>query len=69
MKLENEFQYNRSKQLVEKIKADIERLNKDLEKDPLRVQLFTACSYLMKQEIEEQIAEYESVYKKDASGL
>ena len=67
MKLENDFQYNRSKQIVEEIKAEIEQLEKELEKDPLRAQLFIACSSLMKQEIEEQITEYESVHKKSTS--
>ena len=65
--IKNEKQYRISKRKADELIDAIERINNDPKKDPLRKELLTTSLIMAKQDIEQEIKEYEKL-KKDTIG-
>lgn len=65
-KIENEKQYQITKEWLEKFKVSIEKLKKDTARHPLRNELLLASFLTAKADFEEQITEYKS-HKNDGA--
>jgi hypothetical protein len=66
-KIENERQYEITRKLIKGFNEQIEKLNNETNRNPNRKELILTSLEIAKEEIEQQLAEYESIYPRTQS--